>query len=454
MPSVTITLTTDRDFTLVSLVGDIKELGAWNPALGLPMKATPSSSPPGRHTYTGVLLLATPPPSQSLQFKCVGRESGGGASSPWVWEGGENHTLAIPPSSTLPLDYHVSWCVEDECGLGVIKGDGYLRDFIPALRARQGALVTALASIEEQGGLDAFSRGHLYYGFTRGGGGGGSTPTPSPPGIHFREWAPGALEVSLVGDFNAWDPAATPLTRDAYGVWSTFLPDPSPGVEAIAHDTFVRLSVVIAGGQRVNRLPAYIRYTVRDERLNEYVGKYWNPPPSQRHTWRHPRPFTSAADDYSGKFPFAPSIPSSASDATGSVAAVGVVGVGKSTAPPAPAAPKPLSTATAAAAAAAGGTRVTSTGGALPATPPTLSSSPSHPSSTSSDPAASGLRIYESHVGIAGEEGKVSSYRDFAHNVIPRIKKLGYNCGECVCVLFFPRAVGGAHLDGCHVSFF
>jgi 1,4-alpha-glucan branching enzyme len=37
------------------------------------------------------------------------------------------------------------------------------------------------------------------------------------------------------------------------------------------------------------------------------------------------------------------------------------------------------------------------------------------------------LRIYECHVGISSVEGKVNSYNDFAENVLPRIKKLGYN---------------------------
>lgn len=35
------------------------------------------------------------------------------------------------------------------------------------------------------------------------------------------------------------------------------------------------------------------------------------------------------------------------------------------------------------------------------------------------------LRIYESHVGIASPEGKVASYSNFTHNVLPRIKDLG-----------------------------
>ena len=35
------------------------------------------------------------------------------------------------------------------------------------------------------------------------------------------------------------------------------------------------------------------------------------------------------------------------------------------------------------------------------------------------------LFIYECHIGMAQEEGKVGTYREFTQNVLPRIKKLG-----------------------------
>jgi 1,4-alpha-glucan branching enzyme len=37
------------------------------------------------------------------------------------------------------------------------------------------------------------------------------------------------------------------------------------------------------------------------------------------------------------------------------------------------------------------------------------------------------VRIYESHVGMAQEAGKVSSYREYAEHILPRVKKAGYN---------------------------
>ena len=40
-------------------------------------------------------------------------------------------------------------------------------------------------------------------------------------------------------------------------------------------------------------------------------------------------------------------------------------------------------------------------------------------------PRPKALRIYEAHVGIASPEGVVATYKNFTHNVLPRISKLG-----------------------------
>ncbi|HEX2534091.1 MAG TPA: 1,4-alpha-glucan branching protein GlgB, partial [Chitinophagaceae bacterium] len=45
-------------------------------------------------------------------------------------------------------------------------------------------------------------------------------------GYHFTVWAPNATEVSVVGNFNHWDPAAHPLQPrwDKSGIWEGFIP--------------------------------------------------------------------------------------------------------------------------------------------------------------------------------------------------------------------------------------
>ena len=45
------------------------------------------------------------------------------------------------------------------------------------------------------------------------------------------------------------------------------------------------------------------------------------------------------------------------------------------------------------------------------------------------------LRVYECHVGMATNEQKVGTYREFADNVIPRIKKVGYNAIQLMAIM-------------------
>ena len=48
------------------------------------------------------------------------------------------------------------------------------------------------------------------------------------------------------------------------------------------------------------------------------------------------------------------------------------------------------------------------------------------------------LYIYEAHVGMAQEEGKVGSYREFADYILPRIKKSGYNTIQLMAIMEHP----------------
>ena len=45
------------------------------------------------------------------------------------------------------------------------------------------------------------------------------------------------------------------------------------------------------------------------------------------------------------------------------------------------------------------------------------------------------MRIYEAHVGIASDEGHVSTYRHFADKVIPRIARQGYNAIQLMAIM-------------------
>lgn len=46
--------------------------------------------------------------------------------------------------------------------------------------------------------------------------------------------------------------------------------------------------------------------------------------------------------------------------------------------------------------------------------------------------------IYEAHIGMATEDEKVGTYNEFTKNILPRIKKLGYNCVQLMAIQEHP----------------
>jgi 1,4-alpha-glucan branching enzyme len=44
-------------------------------------------------------------------------------------------------------------------------------------------------------------------------------------------------------------------------------------------------------------------------------------------------------------------------------------------------------------------------------------------------------KIYECHIGMSGIEPRVHSYKEFTANVLPRVKKLGYNCIQIMAIM-------------------
>jgi 1,4-alpha-glucan branching enzyme len=153
-------------------------------------------------------------------------------------------------------------------GTDLARLDPWLENYQSPLRDRYAYYQSALAAIDRQGGiLGPISQGHRYFGFNRG-------ELYGKPGVWYREWAPNALQLRLIGDFNQWDRFGHPLVRDEFGVWSLFLPDDKFG-DKLVHGSKVKVHVVTETS-RMDRIPAYIRRVVQ-EPLG-FVGVYWNPP--------------------------------------------------------------------------------------------------------------------------------------------------------------------------------
>ncbi|MCF8111211.1 MAG: alpha amylase C-terminal domain-containing protein [Desulfobacteraceae bacterium] len=175
--------------------------------------------------------------------------------------------------------------------------------------------------------LADFASGHEYFGlhFTEG-------------RWIFREWAPNAEAIYLIGDMTKWqEDSGFALQRNGEpGVWEIHL-----NADTLAHKNLYRLRVYWQGGGG-DRIPAYARRVVQDPDSLIFNAQVWQP--QHAYKWRNPG-FKS-----------------------------------------------------------------------VPLTP----------------------LIYEAHVGMAQEEEKIGTYREFTRNVLPRIADLGYNTIQLMAVQEHP----------------
>ena len=110
--------------------------------------------------------------------------------------------------------------------------------------------------------LSDFANGHLYYGFHKVKG-----------GWVYREWAPAAKELHLIGDFNNWDREAHPLKPVGDGSWEVQI----KGVRTLKHLSRVKVAVTDQNGNTQDRIPLYARYVKQDKETNGFNALIWNP---------------------------------------------------------------------------------------------------------------------------------------------------------------------------------
>src|SRR3954469_14719270 len=142
-------------------------------------------------------------------------------------------------------------------GTALVEIDPWLKPFEQKLRERYGYFRKAVAKFDSTGGLlGQVSQGHCFFGFNRG-------ELWGKPGVWYREWAPGALQLRLIGDFNDWNRMGNPLVRDEFGVWSLFLPDDKYATR-LTHGSRVKVHVVTEKSGAMDRIPAYIKRVVQE----------------------------------------------------------------------------------------------------------------------------------------------------------------------------------------------
>jgi 1,4-alpha-glucan branching enzyme len=180
-------------------------------------------------------------------------------------------------------------------GTECLKWDDSLWSHAEHFKYRWNVYRNLRQAIEEnEGGLDKFSQGYKYFGLNRG-------EHDGKTGIWYREWAPGARALALVGEFNSWDPQPEHwAARNDFGVWQLFLPDKVDGTPAIPHRTKIKTRIETAYGEWVERIPAWIRWATQEWNEVQFNGVYFEPPqkgepgqlPDQdtSYTFKYPRP--------------------------------------------------------------------------------------------------------------------------------------------------------------------
>ena len=150
--------------------------------------------------------------------------------------------------------------------------DEYLRPYEAAIRGRaQHAFDRANELTQGKCSLADWANAHNYYGLHR-----------DEDGWVFREWAPHATSMWLVGDFNGWkiDPDFEIFRIPGTDNWERRIP-----AGRIHHLDKYHLEMRWDGG-RDERIPAYARYVTQDNRTKLFSACVWAP--ERRYEWKNP----------------------------------------------------------------------------------------------------------------------------------------------------------------------
>ena len=209
----------------------------------------------------------------------------------------------------------------------IVENDPWLSPFSEIILRRALKVLEKEKELTgEAQSLSDFATGYLYFGLHR-----------TAEGWVFREWAPNAAKIFLIGDFNGWkEKKEYSLNALENGVWEIRLP-----LQVLKHQELFKLSVHWDGGHG-HRLPSYIRRVLQSEETKVFNAQVWAP--EEEFHWQN--------------------------ECVNAVAR-----------------------------------------------PPF---------------------IYEAHVGMSTMEGKTGTFNEFRINVLPRIKKAGYNTIQLMAIQEHP----------------
>lgn len=147
--------------------------------------------------------------------------------------------------------------------LKLIKGDPWLEPYADAIEGRHRHALDKINELTEgKGRLSDFADGYLYFGLHKEG-----------RKWVFREWAPNATAIYLIGDFNGWkENEKYKLKRISdSGNWEIKLP-----AKAMKHLDLYKMKVYWDGGEG-ERIPAWCQRVVQDDETKIFSAQVWDP---------------------------------------------------------------------------------------------------------------------------------------------------------------------------------
>ena len=209
--------------------------------------------------------------------------------------------------------------------MSIIDIDPWLELFKDVILARERYISQKSAKVLGDNSLEDFALGYRYFGLHQ-----------TANGWVFREWAPNATKIYLVGDFSDWrENEDFALKKAENGQWVGEFPPNS-----LKHGQKYKLRIYWPGGDGW-RIPSYATRVVQDEATHDFATEIWQP--KAEFSWKY-------------QSPKAPAIP----------------------------------------------------------------------------------LVYESHVGMSSEKEEVASFKHFTKNILPRIRKAGYNTVQLMAIQEHP----------------
>ncbi len=156
--------------------------------------------------------------------------------------------------------------------IGIVANDPWLEPFENAIQGRHDHALWMIDHLTNGGKmkLSDFATGYLYYGLHRN----------EKGEWIFREWAPNATEIFLIGDFNNWKESPKyALKKSKNGQdWEIKLPK-----TALKHGDLYKMLVKWPGGQG-ERIPAWVRRVVQDDVTKIFSAQVWAP--EKEYKWK------------------------------------------------------------------------------------------------------------------------------------------------------------------------